>query len=1022
MGGYCCHQSVEDVDAELMQDQDDKLDVEELLQEAGGELGSIELSLSCVRLPDKDKFSKSDPFVICFSYMEGNEEDKTLIGRTETVFNNLEPSFITPIMCSFEDMHNGKQLLFEVYHERVPERDYYDQVFMGDFRVSLQQIMTQKELVGDLVNNRTADAKALGIGLAIDKAAAMAAGTLHFASGAVDLVMNGAAQHKYTPQIHICAEHARNVQEKVIIEMRSSHVDRPRLRFGVKAAIANYFVRVSRVQGRRMMPVAQTNVNRKFFTKDQLSKGINPSWKPIHTKTFRLCNNDFHRPLLFQLFDYNFVDSSKPRLIGQGRATLAALTSGAVKSVPLINERLAGNEGYVNSGDLVFDKAQLLTSYSFLDYVKRGFEISCSMAIDFSSSNGARTSSKKSLHFIDPVDPIKNPNAYCRAIGTICKVVGRYATDQMFPCFGFGAVLDGKVHHSFPMSLDKNAVEIQGEMALKRAYVRCVESLVPCEPTCLAPVLRLSMERAKEKERHNPTKPSYQLLVIFTDGTIDDYTEAADVLVEASAAPMSVLIVGLGDGDREVSGDNGFRKVRDLARSDLRSVITGRSLRRGVANFVAWNDFKSSPTHDFARAALALVPKHFLSWVEMKGISLDSEHSETDLNFERDLNAEPSDVLETLAEVAKNDAVVGKLCEVRGLAQFQELNGEVGLVLGEQDGNFVIELPVGRRAMKRANLYPVASERGGSSPPSMDGKHSPKLHEPPPQPPPAQTDDSDMTPLDDSFAELPEAAATVAPDPVTVSPVRRKSRSDSPAPQPPAPPRFSGGRSASPSLSAEPPLETGPAVNPFGPATFKTARDAPRGPGLVVRGPGTAARRGSGFSEHGRITSPLLFPGRGVPLQHRNSRGAGGVSPPRVRRSPGLHAGHGAGDFEQPAHLDLPGTDARNSRPSKGGDQPFDPGTVQPFFHGEEVVATGLVGPDGDFLNGCRGAVVALTDETVLVDFAVAKGEYIGQRSLHVSNVAAAAISLAARPASEPALHPPFPQHLHDAGSDTFDV
>ena len=62
---------------------------------AGGnfnQLSKVELSLSCTKLLDLDTFSKSDPFAVLYRPTnEGNKRSWLKIGRTEVIYDNLDP-------------------------------------------------------------------------------------------------------------------------------------------------------------------------------------------------------------------------------------------------------------------------------------------------------------------------------------------------------------------------------------------------------------------------------------------------------------------------------------------------------------------------------------------------------------------------------------------------------------------------------------------------------------------------------------------------------------------------------------------------------------------------------------------------------------------------------------------------------------------------------------------------------------------------------------------------------------------
>jgi hypothetical protein len=46
------------------------------------------------------------------------------------------------------------------------------------------------------------------------------------------------------------------------------------------------------------------------------------------------------------------------------------------------------------------------------------------------------------------------------------------------------------------------------------------------------------------------TKSStYYVLLVVTDGRINDYQDTVDLLVKASSLPLSILFVGVGNGD-----------------------------------------------------------------------------------------------------------------------------------------------------------------------------------------------------------------------------------------------------------------------------------------------------------------------------------------------------------------------------------------------------------------------------------------------------------------------------------------
>ena len=574
---------------------DEKLAVEELLQDAAGVGFPVEITIDCSELPDKDKFSKSDPFVV----VQSVEDDGTVnpVGRTETIQNNLNPQFVTAVIDSYSPK-DDHILRFIVYHLSNPGEKEDRQQKLGTLDISLAILMKRETSSHVLV--------------------APAAESRH-------------EKRQQAGYINLSVQQIGNVQEEVCLTLSAKGLSR------FSRSAPHPFLTVFRVQKKKLIPVAKTNIARNT---------THPTWREIRVKSFRLCSNDYDLPLQLQV--HSGDPSGNHRYIGSAKTTLATILSGSIRQLPVINEKSIGNKGYVNSGEVIIEEVKRSAPNSFLDYVKAGAEINCTIAIDCSASNFG-TSNHNSLHHISENNPEDSENDYIKALRAVCKVVGRYDKDQMFPLYGFGAIPPGvedkEAHsHCFPMSLDWENIEVQGEEALVRTYVRAIMAVRPREPTRMAPVIHevvqgtlddddggdgLQMPGGAKEPAHDEVEgrremlPPYQLLVILTDGEIMDLTETIDAAVEASARPMSILIVGMGDPHLQKAG---FKLMAQLDGEEdggpLRSVISGKSMKRDIVNFIVYDEYKHATANDFARGALAEIPGHFLSWVEMTGYSM----------------------------------------------------------------------------------------------------------------------------------------------------------------------------------------------------------------------------------------------------------------------------------------------------------------------------------------------------------------------------------------------------------------
>lgn len=77
-------------------------------------------------------------------------------------------------------------------------------------------------------------------------------------------------------------------------------------------------------------------------------------------------------------------------------------------------------------------------------------------------------------------------------------------------------------------------------------------------PTYFAPILR---EYTKQvREAYAKDQNAYSILLILTDGAINDMGPTKDLIVDASVLPLSIIIIGLGNADfsmmEELDGDD----------------------------------------------------------------------------------------------------------------------------------------------------------------------------------------------------------------------------------------------------------------------------------------------------------------------------------------------------------------------------------------------------------------------------------------------------------------------------------
>ena len=252
-------------------------------------------------------------------------------------------------------------------------------------------------------------------------------------------------------------------------------------------------------------------------------------------------------------------------------------------------------------------KLNAIKNYSFIDYLRGGMEINLTVAIDYTGSNG-NPKKKDSYHFIGA-----KKTMYEEAIKACGDIVGHYDNDQKFPAFGFGGKFYGnaEVSHCFPLNGNPNDPEIETIDGILKAYREVLNNTELYGPTYFHYIIDNLNETVKEKTQGNNYK-IYNILMILTDGIIDDMEETINSLVEASYLPISVIIIGIGDAD--------FTNMNRLdADEEVLYDENGRIAERDLVQFVPFKDFKNDG-EKLAEQVLEEIPRQIVEFFSNKNI------------------------------------------------------------------------------------------------------------------------------------------------------------------------------------------------------------------------------------------------------------------------------------------------------------------------------------------------------------------------------------------------------------------
>ncbi|GMH20760.1 hypothetical protein Nepgr_022602 [Nepenthes gracilis] len=171
------------------------------------------------------------------------------------------------------------------------------------------------------------------------------------------------------------------------------------------------------------------------------------------------------------------------------------------------------------------------------------------VGIDFTKSNewtGAKSFHRRSLHHIG-----NDLNPYEQAISIIGKTLSTFDEDNLIPCFGFG---DASTHDQDVFSFNSDERYCNGFEEVLTRYRELVPQLRLAGPTSFAPVIEMAMTIVEQ------SGGQYHVLLIIADGQVTrsidtlpgqlspQEQKTIDAIVQASEYPLSIVLVGVGDG------------------------------------------------------------------------------------------------------------------------------------------------------------------------------------------------------------------------------------------------------------------------------------------------------------------------------------------------------------------------------------------------------------------------------------------------------------------------------------------
>lgn len=160
------------------------------------------------------------------------------------------------------------------------------------------------------------------------------------------------------------------------------------------------------------------------------------------------------------------------------------------------------------------------------------------VGVDFTKSNewsGQHSFGGRSLHTVEAL----RMNPYQEVLRVIAETLSAFDDDQYIPCYGFG---DHSSRDKALFSFLPKEIPCHGLQEVEERYRNIATEVTLSGPTSFAPLIYKAIEIVRQNNW------TYHILLIVADGQVTNEQETVDAIVAASHYPLSIVMVGVGDG------------------------------------------------------------------------------------------------------------------------------------------------------------------------------------------------------------------------------------------------------------------------------------------------------------------------------------------------------------------------------------------------------------------------------------------------------------------------------------------
>ena len=249
---------------------------------------------------------------------------------------------------------------------------------------------------------------------------------------------------------------------------------------------------------------------------------LQPWWDPQTLYMTEFCNNNKQLPLRITVFNYkNHGEHSE---YGHVETTTRGIEMQAGESFTLLNQK--GQK----TGQLTFNQFEMDMRPSLLEYLKHGWQMDVSIAVDFTLSN-LEIRDPRSLHRQN-IDG--QMNSYEKAIFEVCNVMSKYAIEGCFNVYGFGGIPHYVKSHTNDKVVSrlwnlngKDDPRCKGTMEVLAAYQKGIMNTTLAGPSYFGTLLNRVKTSIMNSLYQNGLDANrvYHVVIIITDGECHDMQE-----------------------------------------------------------------------------------------------------------------------------------------------------------------------------------------------------------------------------------------------------------------------------------------------------------------------------------------------------------------------------------------------------------------------------------------------------------------------------------------------------------------